>query len=599
MKKKTTTSRSRYLTILLIVGLITALLRRRQRRLQNKDSSPSKKKKNQKLPLIGDLHHTSPHNKPLLHWSAWSSSHGAVATGRLLWGVFLPIVVLNTVDSAAYFFARKGAHCHDRPKSVSMQLLTGVEETGRSRFTLVHDYDDDLRLRHRVLTPSLGPLAAHRYQAVMDLEVRHLLVDILGNLEKKKMMRGDSSFVMARDEIHPLLERTMASMVTALHYGIRIPDVNDTTYTRLLAQHQQVAGLAANPWLIDLFPALRHLPLSLSPWRKSAKAMFDEQSQFNLSLLRRARSSPSWNAARQADAVMKSEADDDDDDNDSKHENKGNQRQPSQRGPAVSEIDLAYVLATSVEGAMETVSRQALWLLLAAATHPAQLAEIHDLLDRVVGRDRLPRFSDRAAGLAYIDAFVAETMRWRPVTAISIPRRTGRADEYKGARVAKGVPIVANSWAIGRDRVFESGRTTEAGAQGSNVEEFVPERWLLHPTKDINEDHSSPPQAQGARLRTDLSVPVFGQGRRGCLGQRVALDALFLQAAVLLWAFDIEVADNKTLDPTEMEASGFMALPAPYKLVLKPRGDWVVDTIKAEWDGQEKDVDVLLGAFSI
>jgi len=364
--------------------------------------------------------------------------------------------------------------------------------------------------------------------------------------------------------------------------------VTDQTYLRLLAQHKQVAGVAASPWLIDLVPALRHLPLSLSPWRRSARAMFREQSEFNLNLLQGARSSPSWNAARQADAVMKSEVDD------SEHGKTGDQRNPS-RGLMVSEIDLAYLLATSVEGAMETVSRQVLWLLLAAATHQAQLIKAHNLLDEVVGRDRLPRFSDRA-GLAYIDAFVAETMRWRPITAMSIPRRTGRADEYKGAKVAADVTIVANSWAIGRDKPFESGRTT--AAHGSDVEEFLPERWLLNSIEETNnEGHSSPPR--GDCLRTDLSVPVFGQGRRGCLGQRVALDALFLQAAVLLWAFDVEVAGNKTIDLTEMEASGFMALPAAYKLVLKPRGDWIVDTIKAEWDSQEKDVNILLGVFSI
>jgi cytochrome P450 len=35
-------------------------------------------------------------------------------------------------------------------------------------------------------------------------------------------------------------------------------------------------------------------------------------------------------------------------------------------------------------------------------------------LDQVVGRDRMPSFSDRA-NLPYIEAIVKEVLRWRPV----------------------------------------------------------------------------------------------------------------------------------------------------------------------------------------
>ncbi|KAH7020977.1 cytochrome P450 [Microdochium trichocladiopsis] len=552
-------ARSRYLVVLLLATFIASLLNRR-RRLKPSTS---------KLPLVGDLH-KSPPDRPLLNWNAWGARHGPVATANLLFGTLVPVVLLNTVDSAAYFLSRNGGHCNNRPSSVSMELLTNVEQPGKSKFTLMHDYDDDLKRRHRILTPSLGPLAAPRYQAVMDLEVRQLLGDLV------RMLQATKDSVLSRDEIHPPLERTMASTVLALHYGIRVPTTTDPILKRLLAQHHKVAGLAANPWLVDLIPALRHLPLFLSPWRRAAKAMFEDQSEFNTSLLRQARSSPSWNAARQADTVLANEMD----------VGRQHPARPGQPDGPVSEIELAYALATSVEGAMETVSRQALWLLVAAATHPDELQKLHGMLDAVVGQDRLPRFSDRSQ-LASIDAFVAETMRWRPIAAISIPRRTGEADKYDGVHVPKGVSIVANAWSIGRDTPFIS-----AGHSVTDVEDFLPERWLQK--DDMDSDIST-----GRRLRADLSIPVFGQGRRGCLGQRVALDALFLQAAVLLWAFDIRAADDKKIDLMSMEASGFMVLPAACNLVLRPRGDWVTKTIEAEWDRQEKDVQILLGTFRV
>ncbi|KAJ1324887.1 cytochrome P450 family 1 protein [Microdochium nivale] len=615
------------LSLLLLVAFTASLVGRRRwrrNRLHDYDYDHDKaqtKPSSSGLPLISDLHR-SPPDKPLLNWSAWAARHGPVAVANLLLGVFIPVVVLNTAGAAAHFLAprRGGGHCNSRPRSVSMELLTGVEARGTSRFLLLRDYDGGLRLRHRVLTPSLGPLAAPRYQAVMDLEVRQLLADVVKMMKlsrttttttthaeeeenkadkasKEEPPPSPPDFVLHRDDIHTHLERAAASVLLAMHYGIRVPDAADPTLGRLLAQHREVQGLAARPWLVDLFPALRHLPLCVSPWRRAARAAFEEQKAFNVGLLRRARSSRSWNAGRQADAILAKSASsaagvgttDDYNDDDDDGETKTRGRRHSAVEP-VSDIDLAYVLATSVEGGMETISRQLLWLLVALATHPTCQDEAHELLDAAVGRGRLPRFSDRAR-LAYVDALVAETLRWRPIAPISIPRRTGAADEYGGVSVGAGVNIVANSWAIGRDPLYAG---PGLAGQHSDVEDFVPERWL-QVSYEAEVDGRVPPSQ--ARLRSDLSVPVFGQGRRGCLGQKVALDALFLHASALLWAFDISVAGGERIDLMAMEASGFMALPAACRLVLKPRGDWAVDTIMAEWDGHEKDVDVLLGAF--
>ncbi|KXJ89760.1 cytochrome P450 [Microdochium bolleyi] len=541
---------SRFLALLALVVFTSSFVSRRRRG----------KEQPRKLPLIGDLHQ-SPADKPLLNWNAWAARHGPVAVVNLLFGTFVPLVVLNTADAAAYFFSRKGGHCNNRPHAVSLELLTGIEEKGQSRFLLLHDYDANYKLRHRILAPSLGPLAAPKWHAVLALEVRQMLVDIV----KLSFAQEKPDFVLHRDEIHPPLERAIGSAVLAMHYGIRVPDVTDPTYTRMLEQHDQFSSVAANPWLVDLAPFLRHLPLLISPWRRAAKVTFEEQKAFNVGLLQRARLGKSWNAARQADAILAS------------------MHRPLARD--VSDIDLAYVLATSVEGAMEATSRQALWLLVAAATNSDCQRKAHEILDITVGRHRLPRFSDRN-GLAYIEAFVAETLRWRPILPISIPRRTQESDEYKGVSVGQGVNIVGNTWAIGRDPLYAS-----TGAVNSNVEAFVPERWL-------NFSGTEGMASSSARMRSDLSVPLFGHGRRGCPGQKVALDALYLQAAVLLWAFDIKVAEGEKIDLMAMEASRFMALPPPCKLVLKPRGDWSEETIKAEWDGHEKDVDVLLGAFS-
>lgn len=48
------------------------------------------------------------------------------------------------------------------------------------------------------------------------------------------------------------------------------------------------------------------------------------------------------------------------------------------------------------------------------ALHPEIQRRAQQEIDRVVGTDRLPAFSDRE-NLPYIDALIKETLRWHPV----------------------------------------------------------------------------------------------------------------------------------------------------------------------------------------
>jgi cytochrome P450 len=223
----------------------------------------------------------------------------------------------------------------------------------------------------------------------------------------------------------------------------------------------------------------------------------------------------------------------------------------------VSDLDLAFTLATSIQGGMETSPRQLLWLFVAPLHNPGFMVRAHDILDKVVGRERLPSFSDRNR-LAYIDAVAHELFRWRPISPGSIPRRADRADEFSGVKIGKGVSVMANAWAIRRDEdVFDP--------LLGDPEAFVPERWL-----------------HGEKLRSDLPLPVFGQGRRMCQGKRVATDGLFLNIALLLWAFEVEGVEDEEVDPWDMVVVGFMAEPRPFRFRLKPRGDWVRDVVGKE-----------------
>jgi cytochrome P450 len=69
-------------------------------------------------------------------------------------------------------------------------------------------------------------------------------------------------------------------------------------------------------------------------------------------------------------------------------------------------------------------------------------------LDRVVGRDRSPTWTDEE-NLPYIRAVVKETFRWRPVAVLGgTPHANTEDDYYNGYFIPKGSTILGNLWAV-------------------------------------------------------------------------------------------------------------------------------------------------------
>lgn len=66
-------------------------------------------------------------------------------------------------------------------------------------------------------------------------------------------------------------------------------------------------------------------------------------------------------------------------------------------------------------------------------------------LDKIVGRQRLPAFSDRV-DLPYINAIYKEVLRWFPIVPLSTPHSVITDDDYNGMWIPKGSIIVPNQW---------------------------------------------------------------------------------------------------------------------------------------------------------
>jgi len=136
----------------------------------------------------------------------------------------------------------------------------------------------------------------------------------------------------------------------------------------------------------------------------------------------------------------------------------------------------------------ETTASAIQTFFLAMVLYPDCVRKAQEELDVVVGRDRLPNFSDKHS-LPYICAIVKEVLRWYPVLPLAIVHRLTEDDVFEGMFLPAGSLVIGNAWAILHDEsVYKDPGT------------FNPDRFL----KDGELDPDiRPPE-----------VAAFGFGRR-------------------------------------------------------------------------------------
>jgi cytochrome P450 len=79
------------------------------------------------------------------------------------------------------------------------------------------------------------------------------------------------------------------------------------------------------------------------------------------------------------------------------------------------------------------------------ALNPRTMRKAQEELDKVVGNDRLPDFSDQV-DLPYTSAILKEVLRWGCPVPIGAPKRVMVDDTYNGNLIPAGATIVENIW---------------------------------------------------------------------------------------------------------------------------------------------------------
>jgi cytochrome P450 len=237
---------------------------------------------------------------------------------------------------------------------------------------------------------------------------------------------------------------------------------------------------------------------------------------------------------------------------------------------------------------LDTTVATVVSFFLAMVIYPDIQLRAQAELDEVIGRGRLPEFSDRK-DLPYVHAIVSECLRWLPVlpmgsflsstpsfsTYICIripisvsppllilmyitgaPHLVTQDDEYRGYYIPKGTLALPAQWALLHDPELYP-----------NPEQFMPERYL----------ERSPSGAWSNR--TDVRDPrdfCFGFGRRICPGVHIAEQSLFAMVATALHTLRIERSKDihgEEIIPQPDVCSGLLSHPDPFEYTIRMRDD--------------------------
>ncbi|KIY65143.1 cytochrome P450 [Cylindrobasidium torrendii FP15055 ss-10] len=225
----------------------------------------------------------------------------------------------------------------------------------------------------------------------------------------------------------------------------------------------------------------------------------------------------------------------------------------NQKKHGMSHKTMDWLAAILFSTGSDTTAGTLTVFILAMSLYPEVQVRAQEEIDAVVGRDRLPNASD-AATLPYVSAIVKETLRWRPIAPLGIPRRAAEDNWYNGYLIPRDTIVVANLWAMNRDPEIYP-----------DYDEFRPERFTEGGAAHTVPGGDSDTSATGRDHFT------FGFGRRMCPGQHVAFQTLFVDIVTLLWTLSIRPIGEPP-SKSKCVDNGLVVTPAPFpcKFELRP-----------------------------
>ncbi|KAJ3142552.1 hypothetical protein HK101_003295, partial [Irineochytrium annulatum] len=465
------------------------------------------------------------------------------------------IVVISDPEVACELLVRRSEIYSSRR---SAQVANAIMSKGQ-RMVLM-EYDEEWKHARKALHTILSSSFAKTMRSTQDLESMVLINDLLNHHEsyaKAPRTAGNTGHWFA------YVRRFTTSIVLNMSYGRRVGRVFDNPDVDRVYEAMEAFVLAARPgaYLADALDFVAALPDWAAPWRADLRRMHEKEMELWGGLLERCKKELEEGTARECFVrnilIARRDAVGGDD------EKFGNWVDKGLKEGKMTDLFLAYNAATVLEAGSDTTASTICNFILAMIEYPHVLKKAHEEIDRVVGPDRLPEFSDEP-NLPYIRAIVKEILRRRPPTILGVPHVASRDDVYDDVLIEKGTLVIGNIWAMHMDPKLYP-----------NPMEFNPDRFLSHSRSAADLMAQSNP--------AERDHYAYGFGRRACQGVHLAESSLFIVLARICWAFDVlpgvdeatgKAAEGLTLNEEERFSEGFVSHPKefPARFLVRDEG---------------------------
>ncbi|KAI3603513.1 cytochrome p450 [Moniliophthora roreri] len=458
------------------------------------------------LPIVGNLFQLS--QEAWHTFTDWKKTYGDIVYINV---AGQDIVILNSHKVAADLLDRRAPIYSNRPRwIVASEILTG------GLLVVFTQYNDVWRRMRRAGHEGLNKTVAASFQVPQYREA----ISLVDGMAKRP------------DLWNAEIRRATASMVWSVVYDKEpITDVMDPQVAAVNDFITRIVRAAfPGAHYVEYFTWMKHLPSWMAKWKRDAEEWYKKDSEMFESLFYEAKQRVKSGEDRPSFAA--------------------NLVRDTERH-GLSDRESAWLAATLYAAGAETTAGVLSWFMLAMVLYPEVQQKIHDELDAVVGRDRMPNFADLDR-LHYVRATVREALRWHPV---GLPHQSVEDDWYEGHFIPKGTICIPNVWALNRD----------VEAYGADAADFNPGRFL-------DKDGKIMPALTDTKEEGTLAFSghvTYGFGRRLCIGRHVANNSLFIDIACLLWATKIRTVKDeqgKDVVPIESRAinDGLVVRPIPF-----------------------------------
>ncbi|KAI0403797.1 cytochrome P450 [Xylaria palmicola] len=482
------------------------------------------------VPLLGNLHQL-PVEKVYLKLAELASKYSSHGVMGLQLGPGTRAVVVNNWRAARDFLDVRGAVSSSRPSFLAAEIV--MPPPG--------DY-------HLAILPH-GPKWRKERKTAMDF-VKDSEVDKWTRISEAESSQLMHELLVEPEQFREHVVRYHGAIIMAMLFGTRAKAFVENSLIKRFSDVQEDWAVIMAPGFIppyDMFPFLKMVPESLTPWRGwRRKVQNVGRNQHALYREMAAGVREKMAQGRGKECFMRDLL--------SRQEKEG-----------YSDVDIEYIGGMLMEGGSDTTAGAFKTFLFAMAAYPSILKKIQAEVDGFYGNDKMPTQPSHSE-LPYLAACLLEVLRWRPSLASGIPHATISDEEYEGFFIPANTMVIMNIWGINHDpEAFD------------NPEVFDPSRFLRHPSgfragPSGDSNHSRP-------------LWTFGAGRRVCLGQNTAHRSLLLTAAKVAWCFDIEAVSPDEID-TSVNGfqAGMLMTPKPFRARFRVRGEHRRRIIEQEWE---------------